>query len=149
MQRSSRLEKRNTMVQARKLVHTIQIDVRWGDMDMMGHVNNTVYFRYLEHARITWLESIAAPSVAQGEGPVLVAVGCSFRLPVVYPAREVLSYTLAPGRSSIPMSQEIRDATNADTLYAQASATLAWVDFARNKSVPLPQRVRALVMPDG
>jgi acyl-CoA thioester hydrolase len=138
------------MEKARKLVHTIQIDVRWGDMDMMGHVNNTVYFRYLEHARITWLESIGAPALAQGEGPVLVAVGCNFRVPVVYPARiEVRSYTLPPGRSSMHMYQEIRDATNADTLYADATGTLAWVDFARNKSVPMPDRVRALVTPTG
>ena len=32
----------------KKLVHEMRFPVRWGDMDAMGHVNNTVYFRYLE-----------------------------------------------------------------------------------------------------
>ena len=30
----------------KKLVHTMEMEVRWGDMDAMGHVNNAVYFRY-------------------------------------------------------------------------------------------------------
>jgi acyl-CoA thioester hydrolase len=42
----------------KKLVHAMTIPIRWGDMDAMGHVNNTVYFRYLESARIDWLRSI-------------------------------------------------------------------------------------------
>ena len=36
----------------KKLVHIERIAIRWGDMDAMGHVNNTVYFRYMEQARI-------------------------------------------------------------------------------------------------
>ena len=43
----------------KKLVHTMRMPIRWGDMDAMGHVNNTVYFRYIEQARISWLDEIA------------------------------------------------------------------------------------------
>ena len=32
--------------------------IRWGDMDAFGHVNNTVYFRYMEQVRISWFEQI-------------------------------------------------------------------------------------------
>jgi acyl-CoA thioesterase FadM len=32
--------------------------IRWSDMDMLGHVNNTVYFRYMEQARIEWMYSL-------------------------------------------------------------------------------------------
>ncbi len=32
----------------KKLVHEMIIPIRWGDMDAMGHVNNTLYFRYIE-----------------------------------------------------------------------------------------------------
>ena len=38
-----------------KLVHEMRIPVRWGDLDAMGHVNNTIYFRYFEALRIDWL----------------------------------------------------------------------------------------------
>jgi acyl-CoA thioester hydrolase len=41
----------------RKLVYSNQMPIRWGDQDAMGHVNNTVYFRYMEQTRIEWLES--------------------------------------------------------------------------------------------
>jgi acyl-ACP thioesterase len=40
----------------RRLLHTSRQIVRWGDMDFYGHVNNTVYFRYFEQARVEWLE---------------------------------------------------------------------------------------------
>ena len=40
----------------KQFVHSMRIPIRWGDMDAMGHVNNTVYFRYIESARIAWLE---------------------------------------------------------------------------------------------
>jgi len=39
----------------RILVHTSLQPLRWADMDMLGHVNNVAYFRYMEQARIEWL----------------------------------------------------------------------------------------------
>lgn len=36
----------------KKLIHISRIKIRWGDMDAFGHVNNTVYFRYMEQTRI-------------------------------------------------------------------------------------------------
>ena len=44
----------------KKLTHEMLIPIRWGDMDAMGHVNNTVYFRYFEVARLDWLQRIHA-----------------------------------------------------------------------------------------
>ena len=47
--------------------------IRWGDMDAFGHVNNTVYFRYMEQVRISWFEQLGlAGSNADGQGPVIV-----------------------------------------------------------------------------
>jgi len=42
---------------SRLFAHRFTLAVRWGDMDAMGHVNNTVYFRYMEQTRIEWLET--------------------------------------------------------------------------------------------
>ena len=50
-----------TMV-TRKLVHSVAMPMRWGDMDAQGHVNNTVYFRYMEEARVEWPDGLR-PSV--------------------------------------------------------------------------------------
>ena len=134
---------------AKKLIHTIELQVRWGDMDIFGHVNNANYFRYLEQARISWFETIGAPSGHVGHGPILVAAACNFRIPIVYPATlKVRTYTKEPGTSSIPMYQEIVDANSAATLFADGDSTVVWIDYQRGKSVPLPDEVRALIALD-
>jgi len=61
----------------RKLVYSNRMPVRWGDQDAMGHVNNTVYFRCMEQARIEWLESFGMGTAwTRTEGPVIVNASC-------------------------------------------------------------------------
>ena len=52
--------------QDKKLVHEMTMPIRWGDMDAMGHVNNTLYFRYLEVVahRLVPTRSTACPTRA-------------------------------------------------------------------------------------
>ena len=46
------------MEHRRKLIHITKMPIRWGDMDAYGHVNNTIYFRYMEQARVEWIEDM-------------------------------------------------------------------------------------------
>jgi acyl-CoA thioester hydrolase len=51
-------------------VFEMSMPIRWGDMDAFGHVNNTVYFRYMEQARISWFEQLGiAGGNGEGQGP--------------------------------------------------------------------------------
>jgi acyl-CoA thioester hydrolase len=132
-----------------KLVHVTRMPIRWGDMDAMGHVNNTVYFRYIEQARISWFEAIDCAPDPQGEGPVIVNAHCSFLKQLKYPGEiEVSTLIESPGRSSFEMTHEIR-LVGADGLpgpvYAKGGAKVVWVNFPAEKSVPLPDKVRALL----
>lgn len=133
----------------KKLVHTMRMPVRWGDMDAMGHVNNTVYFRYIETARIAWLEQVGALPDPARSGPVLINAQCSFLKQLKYPAEiEVASWVGPPGRSSFEVLHEIRlvDADGvAGALHAEGAAKIVWVDFAAEKSVPLPEEIRSLL----
>ena len=65
----------------------IELPVLWGDMDAYSHVNNTVYFRYFESARIAYFERINLYEIrdATGIGPILGSTHCRFRLPLTYP----------------------------------------------------------------
>jgi acyl-CoA thioester hydrolase len=65
----------------------IEIPVAWGEMDAFQHVNNIVYFRYFESARIAYLERIEAIRTMQntGIGPILAEIRCRFKIPVTYP----------------------------------------------------------------
>ena len=132
-------------------VHTMRIPIRWGDMDAMGHVNNTVYFRYIESARIAWLDqagALAGPAGA-GEGPVIVNAHCSFLKQLTYPGEiEVTTFVAPPGRSSIEVTHEIRLVCpdgQPGALHAEGGAKVVWIDFKAEKSRPLPDRLRALL----
>lgn len=66
---------------------TVEISVAWGDMDALGHVNNAVYFRYFETARIQFFAELGLGAVAQsnGVGPILHSASCRFRIPLTHP----------------------------------------------------------------
>jgi len=66
---------------------TVEIPVAWGDMDAFNHVNNTMYFRYFETARIKFFEKIGIMQHMNdmGVGPILAQTDCKFKLPLSYP----------------------------------------------------------------
>jgi acyl-CoA thioester hydrolase len=133
----------------RRLLHVTLIPVRWGDMDVMGHVNNTVYFRYAEQSRIEWLEALGySLDAGREEAAVIVNASCTFLVPITYPATvEVRLYAGKPGRSSVPTYYEMR-CVDDDTLYAEGAAKIVWFDPSTGKSMPLPARIRMLVEPE-
>lgn len=125
----------------RKLVHVERIDIRWGDMDAMGHVNNTVYFRYMEQARIGWFESLVPRGEAWNEvGIVIVNASCNFRKPINYPGTvEVKVFAGTPGGSSVPTFYEL--SVNGE-LYADGAATVVFIDAREQKPLRIPQSIR-------
>src|SRR5881396_95323 len=57
----------------------ISLPVQWGDQDAFGHVNNVVYFRWMESARIEYFRQAAIGSTSnQGVGPILASLKCDF-----------------------------------------------------------------------
>ncbi|MBA3998790.1 MAG: thioesterase [Candidatus Accumulibacter sp.] len=127
----------------RKLVHTGLIPIRWGDMDAYGHVNNTVFFRFMEQCRVEYLEKLGYKVAPQGTAPVIINASCTFLAQLNYPGTvEIAMYFGAPGRSSIPSSYEIR-VQGDDTLYATGESKIVWMDVATGKSVPIPDELRA------
>jgi acyl-CoA thioester hydrolase len=132
------------MEHPRKLVHRVTLPIRWGDEDAMGHVNNTVYFRYMEQARIEWLESFGFRTKWTGtEGPVIVNAACTFLVPMTYPGTvECRMFCGAPGRSSVQTHYELRMVGD-ERLYAEGAAKLVWINPSTGKSIPLPDVMRA------
>lgn len=130
------------MSEQRKLLFSLRLAVRWGDLDANGHVNNAKFFTYFEQARIAWLESLNAQNTDDGQGPVIAQTGCSFLRPIPYPATlEILVYSGAPGRSSFPTFYEILGGEER-TRYAEGQAVMVWVDRNSGKSQPIPDALR-------
>ena len=132
----------------KKLVHLMTIPIRWGDMDAMGHVNNTTYFRYLETIRIDWFQAIGTALNPAGCGPVIVNAFCNFYKQLEYPGDVLMKmYTSDPGRTTFESWATMELASQPGLIYAAGGATTIWVDFPKQKAVDLPDWVRAIVSP--
>jgi acyl-CoA thioester hydrolase len=133
-------------MEQKKLVHTERIALRWGDMDAMGHVNNTLYFRYMEQARIGWFEALVPQAEAwRSTGIVIVSASCNFRKPMNYPGTvEVKVFAGAPGGSSVPTFYEL---SIENALYADGAAVVVFIDMQAQKPVRIPERIRSLLLP--
>ncbi|MEO8486076.1 MAG: thioesterase family protein [Betaproteobacteria bacterium] len=129
-------------------VHTSIQSIRWGDMDALGHLNNTVYFRFMEQARIEWFFAHErAGANGTGTGPVIVNASCTFLIPLTYPGDvEVRMYLGEAGRSSIETCYEL-DAGGRRA--AEGAAKMVWIDVASGRSVPLPDAVRSASLAAG
>ena len=136
-----------TLPEEKKWVHESRIAIRWGDMDAMGHVNNAVYFRYLETCRIEWLHAIGCIPNPQGEGPVIVNAFCNFYKQLEYPGDLLLKmYVSDPGRTTFETWTTIERLDQPGVISAAGGATTIWVDFPTQKAATLPDWVRALVI---
>ena len=130
----------------KKLVAEMTMPIRWGDMDAMGHVNNTVYFRYLETARIEWFRTIHCEPDPQGQGPVIVNAFCNFLKQLEYPG-DILArhYVANLGRTSFDTFITLERTDQPGVIYAEGGATTVWVDFPAGKSVPVPGWLRDII----
>ena len=130
----------------KKLTLEMVIPIRWGDMDAMGHVNNTVYFRYFESVRIEWLHRVGGPPDPAGEGVVIVNAFCNFIKQLEYPG-DVLAkhYVASPGRSSFNTFITLERTDLPGVIHATGGAKTVWVNYRKQKSAPLPDWLRKLV----
>ena len=130
----------------KKLVHEMTVPIRWGDMDAMNHVNNTLYFRYLEIARIEWMHAIGAAPDPQGEGPVILNAFCNFYKQLEYPGDvRVKMYVSDPGRTTFESWATLERTDLPGVIHAAGGATTVWVDFPAQKAKALPDWMRAIV----
>ncbi len=130
----------------KKWVHQVNIPIRWGDMDAMKHVNNAVYFRYLETCRIDWLQAIGSQPDPKGSGPVIVNAFCNFYKQLEYPGDVLLKmYVSDPGRTTFETWGTMERVDQPGVIYAAGGATTIWVDFPNQKAIELPDWIREIV----
>jgi len=134
----------NTIIENKKLLFTQNVIVRWGDMDAFLHVNNAMYFRYLEEARIQWLADTGCfTEENQKEGPVLLQISNTFLVPVYYPAILIIRYYLKElGRTSITLIHQISKKEETEILCSEGESKIVWTNKETKKSIPFPDNVR-------
>ncbi len=120
------------------------VPLRWGDLDAMNHLNNTLYFRLMEEARISWFLDHGMMTRGDGDGPILAHASCDFLVPMTYPCDAWVTQTVTRvGRSSMDLDMTIEGDGAEPVLYARGKNVLVWVDYRSGRSVPWPDRLLA------
>ncbi|KEZ77006.1 acyl-CoA thioesterase [Salinisphaera hydrothermalis] len=123
--------------------HITPIKVKWGEMDSLGHVNNTVFFRYSEDGRIDYIHRITEGGDTQtSAGPILADLQCSFRRQLRFPADvEIGTRVRRLGRSSLELEQCLFGADSDDPI-AIYTNVIVWFDYGAQTSMRIPETVR-------
>jgi acyl-CoA thioester hydrolase len=124
--------------------------MHWGDMDALGHANNTIYFRWFETARIAYFRRLMIeadrPSTT---GPILARTSCDFLRPIVFPADLAVGARVTRiGTKSFTMEYRVALAENEEAPFATGEGIIVLYDYQAKASIPLPEelksRIRAL-----
>ncbi|RMH94418.1 acyl-CoA thioesterase [Lysobacter pythonis] len=122
--------------------YRMELSPRWGDLDAMNHVNNATYLRYLEEARIQWLNDQDTAWFDADNAPVLASATVNYRMPIEYPSRIAIElFALRIGTSSLTIGHRILDAGNG-ALHGDGHVVVVWIDRGSGKSSPLPEGIR-------
>lgn len=134
------------MSQVGKLLLSVPIEIRWSDMDAMGHVNNTVFFKYFEHVRVEWLNQIKNQMLNKsGEGPILLHTECTFLKQLAYPdSIEAKILNGKVGTSSFMQNYELIRKSDGTTC-ATGRSKMVWIDYLTGQSTPLPDFMQKLL----
>lgn len=120
-------------------VFTHRLVVRFRDCDAMGHVNNAVYFTFLEQCRIHWYQHMVMPA---GVSTMVVHAECDYRAPLFMQDEiEIRARLTKVGRTSMTMDYDIVRVGDNLTV-AQASTVSVTIDAATHERVPVPEIAR-------
>jgi acyl-CoA thioester hydrolase len=122
----------------------VEAPVAWGEMDAFQHVNNSVYFRYFESARIAYFERLQFMDLMRttGVGPILASTQCRFRIPLTYPDTLRIGAKIAEiGDDRFVMHYAIVS-QRLQKLAAEGEGVIVSFDYRENRKTALPDVIR-------
>ena len=122
----------------------VRIPVQWGEMDAYGHVNNTVFFRYFESARVRYLERCGFTESWERDrvGAILHSTDCRFRRALTYPD-EVLAAARAGTVEEDRFTMDYRVVSlSAHAVAGEGSGLIVSFDYEAERKAPIPPDVR-------
>lgn len=124
-------------------LYECELPLRFADMDADNHINNAEFYRFMEEARMRWVNTLGLPMVPPDPVPVLAANGCSFRAPLMYPGTvKVEIYLGRMGNASLRTHYVLRN--TAGEVAAEGYAVSVWFDPQTQRSIALPAAIRKL-----
>lgn len=122
----------------------IEVPIAWGDMDAFGHVNNTVFFRLFESARMAYLGEIGFRGDQAGPGPILHSTSCRFRRALTYPDT-VRVGTRVTSVAADRFTMEYQIIRSDGEVAANGDGMVVAFDYATQTKIPIPAEVREAI----
>ena len=127
---------------------SLDIPVAWSDMDALGHVNNAMYLRWFESARLHYLEraGLLTEAVPTGVGPILARQSIDYARPVTYPDTVRVELTVTRfGTTSFTMAFRIHS-TKLGVVAASGEGVGVLIDYRAGTTVPLDDAFRGAIL---
>lgn len=123
----------------------ITTPVHWGEMDVYGHVNNAVYFRYFESARIAFLDACGFLETYDRDriGAILHSTSCRFRHALRHPDTVQVGARVTEIGADRFTNQYRIVSLEHDTVVAEGDGVIVSFDYTRRQKTALPESVRA------
>ena len=126
---------------------SIVLPLQGGEQDAFGHVNNTVYFRWFESARIAYGAVVGLSELFEKRriGPILAAVSCNYRRQLTFPDTVQIGARITKlGRTSLVMAHAVVS-EKLQAVAADGDSTIVVFDYAQQKPVPIPHELREAI----
>lgn len=125
---------------------TMQIEVRFRDLDAMGHVNNAVFFTYFEEGRkaffLTLSQDTSQPDIPSVFPFILARVSCDYLKPIGMNAPVSLQMWVGEiGTKSFGFVYRLVGSTD-DVVYAKGESIQVCYDYAQGRSMEVPEALR-------
>ncbi|MGW6741219.1 acyl-CoA thioesterase [Streptomyces sp. NPDC055025] len=130
--------------------HFYTCPLRWSDMDAFGHVNNVVFLRYLEEARIDFMFRLApgdgSPSFSGGS--VVARHEIDYKRPLVHRHAPVTveSWVTKISAASLTIAYEIKDDEDAEEVYVRASTVVVPYDLTAGRPRRITQEEKSFLL---
>jgi acyl-CoA thioester hydrolase len=124
------------------------IEVRYGDLDPQGHVNNARYLTYLEQARISYLRALGLWHGGSflDVGIILADIRVTFQAPILFGQQVRAGVRVTQiGNKSLNMESSLEDGANGQLLASSSSVLVAY-DYREARSMPVPEDWRKTIM---
>lgn len=125
----------------------IEIPVAWGEMDSLQHVNNIVYFRYFESARMAYFNELDIWSYMEetGIGPILASTRCKFRIPLAYPDTVSVGTKVADIEEDRFVMKYLVISHGHQRIAAEGEGVIVSYNYREKQKTPLPPEIKARI----
>jgi acyl-CoA thioester hydrolase len=119
------------------------IEVRFRDLDALGHVNNAVYFTYFEEGRKHFSKKVFGVSNISDFKFIMAHIQCDFLRPIKFNDHVILQMWVKDiGTKSFSFEYRIVDFSNETRVYATGESTQVCYDYDKNRSIEVPVKMR-------